>query len=548
MSYSVKKRERTTRCFQKDWFLYHEFFDARNPLRDTICSFTVTSLWIPYSPKMNIDKQKGKDLDMEQRPNIVFILSDDQGPYSLGCLHNSELQTPTLDMLAQNGVRFAHCFCASPVCSPARASILTGSIPSRHGVHDWIRAGNLEPDYYELTQKQKAHYDYLVEHKAINYLEGCPTYTEILRNNGYICALAGKWHLGSSAQPQCGFSKWSTIGKGGCDNYMDPDVIEDGKLSFPKEYLTDIITDKALQFIDEFSGQDAPFYLSVNYIAPHTPWEAFSHKKEHLDLYKDCNYEKYYPHLQNHPWASSASIGYNTPEKRAWAFQGYEAAITAMDEGIGKIIEKLKQEGVYENTIIIFTSDNGFNMGHHGLFGKGNATCPTNVYEESITVPFIASWQGHFAQGLVQNTCVSHYDFFPTILEMAGIEHDLDDMQPGKSFLPLLTNEETQEDRSVVIYDEYGATRMIRTPQHKYVHRFPNGPHELYDLVNDSGEEKNLVEEPAYIPIVFQLRKRMLEWFERYTDPAHDGTKEPACGTGQLCRCGKYAEQNQVFF
>ena len=485
---------------------------------------------------------------MAKRPNIVFILSDDQGAYSLGCLHNSELRTPTLDALAQEGVRFSHCFCASPVCSPARASILTGSIPSRHGVHDWIRAGNIEPDKYGFTHEQKAHYDYLIEHKAIDYLAGLPTYTDILAQNGYTCALAGKWHLGNSIQPQCGFSKWYTIGKGGCDNYMDPDVIENGNISFPKEYLTDLITDKAIQFIDELAQEDRPFYLSVHYIAPHTPWEAFSHKKEHLDLYKDCNYDEYYPNLPHHPWATPGSISYNSSEKRAWSFQGYEAAITAMDEGIGKIVSELKQKGIYENTILVFTSDNGFNMGHHGLFGKGNATYPTNVYEESITVPFIASWKNHFLEGVVNDSCVSHYDLFPTILEMAGIEYKLDKKQPGRSFVPLLRGEVTGENKDVVIYDEYGATRMIRTEHYKYVHRFPNGPHELYDLLDDPGEQENLFGKEEYEEITFQLRKKLLVWFEQYTDPSKDGTKEPACGTGQLCRCGRYAEINSVYY
>ncbi len=486
---------------------------------------------------------------MKKKPNIVFILSDDQGAYSLGCLHNSELRTPALDSIAQEGVRLSHCFCASPVCSPARASILTGSIPSRHGVHDWIRAGNIEPDRFDFTQEQKAHYDYLIEHKAIDYLEGLPTYTELLQQNGYTCALAGKWHLGNSVKPQCGFSKWYTIGKGGCDNYMDPDVIEDGKISFPKEYLTDLITDRAVSFIDELAEEPEPFYLSVHYIAPHTPWEHYSHKKEHLDLYKDCDYDKYYPNLPDHPWANSASVSYNTPEKRAWCFSGYEAAVTAMDEGIGRIVDELKAKGIYDDTILIFTSDNGFNMGHHGLFGKGNASFPTNMYEESITVPFLARWHGHIPEGLVVDDCVSHYDFFPTILDMAGINYTLDELQPGHSMLPLLEGRPSaQPSQDVMIYDEYGATRMIRTEKYKYVHRFPRGPHELYDLEKDPGETENLYGKDGYAEICRQLRARMLDWFEQYTDPARDGTKEAACGTGQLCRCGKQAELEEVYY
>lgn len=485
---------------------------------------------------------------MNKKPNIVFILSDDQGAYSLGCLNNSELKTPALDNLAQEGIRFDHCFCASPVCSPARASILTGSIPSRHGVHDWIRAGNIEPKAHNLSFGEKVHYDYIIEHKPIDYLEGLPTYTDILQKNGYTCALAGKWHLGNSIKPQCGFTKWYTIGKGGCNNYMDPDVVENKKISFPKKYITDLITDKAIEFIDDLSHKPEPFYLSIHYTAPHSPWDAKSHKKEYLDLYKDCDYEKYYPNLPNHTWSTNGSKSYNTPEKRAWAFRGYEASITAMDEGIGRVIDELKKQGVYENTIIIFTSDNGFNMGHHGLFGKGNATNPTNVYEESITVPFIASWKGHFPDGVVQDSCISHYDLFPTILDLAGIDYSLDSKQPGTSFKPLLEGKEKNDaDNDVFIYDEYGSTRMVRTQQYKYVHRFPDGPHELYDLTNDPHEQNNLYSDKKYTSIVKSLRNRLFDWFNTYMSDDKDGTIEPANGLGQL-RCYDKNEKFDIFY
>lgn len=189
-------------------------------------------------------------------------------------------------------------------------------------------------------------------------------------------------------------------------------------------------------------------------------------------------------------------------------------------------------------------------MGHHGLFGKGNASFPTNVYEESITVPFIASWKGHFPEHAVCDTCVSHYDFFPTILDLAGIPYRLGEKQPGKSFLPLLEGNAAEEspEKPIVIYDEYGSTRMIRTEQYKYVHRFPDGPHELYDLKKDSGEEENLFGQKGTEDLVHVLKKQLLTWFEQYTDPAKDGTKEPANGSGQLCRCGKYAELSDAFY
>lgn len=481
---------------------------------------------------------------MKKRPNIVFILSDDQGAFSLGCLNNSELKTPNLDKLAKRGILFENCYCASPVCSPARATILTGTMPSAHGVHDWIRGGNLNPDDFTLTQEQKKHYDYRSEHKAIDYLAGMPSYTKSLADNGYTCALSGKWHLGDSARAQCGFTKWYTIGKGGCCSYMDPDIMENGELSFPKQYVTDLITDKAVEYVRELAQGEDPFYLSVHYTAPHVPWEADSHKKENLELYKQCDYEKYFPHQADHPFAIDYSKECNAAGR--WKFEGYEASITAMDEGIGRVMGALSENNLLDNTLVIFTGDNGFNLGHHGLFGKGNATCPPNMYDTSIKVPFIISYPLKIYKDIKTTYTISHYDLFPTILELAEIDYSLTDLQPGHSFVPALMGEES-EDHDVVIYDEYGATRMIRTEQYKYVHHFVEGTHEMYDLYKDANEETNLYDKEEYHPLILRLRKRMYKWFADHTDPRRDGVKESVDGSGQLCRCGEEAELFQVF-
>lgn len=483
------------------------------------------------------------------KPNIVFILSDDQGYYSLGALHNSELKTPNLDMLAQEGIHFSQFFCASPVCSPARASILTGCCPSAHGIHDWIRAGNLTPDEYDFDHVTKEQYDYLVEHKAIPYLQHMQTYTDRLQENGYTCALIGKWHLGDSACPQHGFRYWYTIGKGGC-NYMDPDMVEDGAITFPKEYVTELITKKAVEFVDILSQKEEPFYLSVHYTAPHAPWSAKNHPQRYLDLYRDCDYQKYYPLKEEHPnaipWSSTLFRDENTAEH----FRGYEASITAMDEGIGEIINALKKNKVYEDTIIIFTSDNGFNMGHHGFFGKGNGTYPLNMYEESIRVPFILSAPRLRDKNIVFHNIYSHYDIFPSILEMAQCPENGEGNQkrPGKSFWKEALEGRELGERDTVVYDEYGAVRMIRKEQYKYVHRYSSGPHELYDLEKDPGEEHNLYGLKEYDDVVCRLRKDLSEWFLRYADPRYDGSKEDVTGQGQLCKCGAQAVFKDIYY
>ena len=204
-----------------------------------------------------------------KKPNIIMILADDQGPWAMHCAGTPELYTPNLDRIAEQGMRFDSFFCASPVCSPARASILTGKMPSAHGVQDWLRSGNLDGEKFAAQGKENPYFEgYKQERKPISYLEGQPTYTDILAQNGYHCALSGKWHLGNSIEPQQGFQGWYTIGMGGCC-YYHPDMVDHGEITVHHgEYVTDLITDRALEYLKELGEGDDPFYLSVHYTAP----------------------------------------------------------------------------------------------------------------------------------------------------------------------------------------------------------------------------------------------------------------------------------------
>ena len=249
-----------------------------------------------------------------------------------------------------------------------------------------------------------------------------------------------------------------------------------------------------------------------------------------------------------HPWSSKWSRMKYTDENRHACYRGYEASITAMDEGIGRILEKLRQEGVLENTVVIFTADNGFCMGQHGFFGKGNGTYPLNMYEESIRVPAIISWpQGAIPQNLQLKTTHSHYDLFPSILELAGVSQVPAEKRPGKSFLGELVRGEENPGEAVT-FDEYGATRMIRTGKYKYVHRYVDGPHELYDLEQDPHEEHNLYGQKEYAPVVVELRNRLTKWFNRYADPQKDGSREFVTGLGQMCLVGSESNRLNVFY
>lgn len=477
---------------------------------------------------------------MDKKPNIIFILTDDQGAWAMRCAGNTDVQTPNLDYLAQNGVRFENFFCASPVCSPARASILTGCIPSQHGVHDWICSGNLDKE--SLGSMKNDPY-YRCEDKPIQYLEGLRTYTDILNENGYTCALAGKWHLGDSMTPQHGYDKWFTIGRGGC-LYYKADIVEDGKVYYEDRYITDVITDKAISYIEELGGKDEPYYINVNYTAPHDPWDEDQHPKEFVELYRECQFEAT-PDEPIHP-NQIPTAPYGVGQVRKNLLRGYYAAVSAMDAGVGRIIEKLKERGEFENTIIIFTADNGMNMGHHGVWGKGNGTFPLNLYDTSVKVPFIACYPKGIKGDRVCLDMASHYDIIHTLVDCLNIDEKLEERLPGRSFKKSLLGESLEE-QSIVILDEYGPNRMIRTKEWKYIHRYPYGPHELYHLTEDPEEKNNLINETECKEIVEKLKDKLQKWFVKYTDPNVDGTKEAVSGSGQYRKAGVYSEGKPVY-
>ena len=195
--------------------------------------------------------------------------------------------------------------------------------------------------------------------------------------------------------------------------------------------------------------------------------------------------------------------------------------------------------GLRENTLVVFTSDNGFSCGHHGFWGKGNGTYPPNMYENSIKVPFVISHPARIPAESVQDGIVSAYDFMPTLLDYLGLPLPENLDLPGQSALPLLLGEDDTGRQEVVIYDEYGATRMMRTEEWKYVHRYPEGPHELYDLANDPDERTNLAGDPSQAERIGDLKQRLEEWYERYVVPDRDGRNFAVTGKGQLRPVGR---------
>ena len=459
------------------------------------------------------------------RPNVLFILSDDQGAWALGCGGNSEIRTPVLDRLAQRGVRFANFFCTSPVCSPARASLLTGDIPSCHGVHDWIRVGSMGEN-------------------RVDYLAGQTLITDVLADNGYRCGQIGKWHLGASDVRRPNFVKWFAHQSGMGPYYDAPMVDEDRPCTVPG-YLSDALADAACTFVRDEVSRPEPFWLSLSFTAPHYPW-IDCHPKAFTDLYRDCAFESC-PNEPPHPWftGGTAAVAKGHRERRD-SLIGYFAAVSAMDAAIGRVLDAVDAAGLTQSTLVIFMSDNGMNCGHHGIWGKGNGTRPQNMYDTSVKVPCLIAQPGRIAPG-VSDALLSGYDLFPTLLAYLGLADSPARPRPGRSFSALLEGRALRRDDAVVVYDEYGPVRMVRTREWKYVHRYPDGPHELYDLRNDAGERRNVVDDATYRATVAMLRARLAEWFACYVDPALDGADKRVTGCGQLGLTPAEGDGSDVF-
>lgn len=219
-----------------------------------------------------------------------------------------------------------------------------------------------------------------------------------------------------------------------------------------------------------------------------------------------------------------------------------------MDAALGRVVAELERLGLRESTVIVFSSDNGFNAGHHGIWGKGNGTWPLNLYDSSVKVPAIVSQPGRVAEGVVRTELLSAYDLAATLLELAGLDPAPMQSGPGRSFAPLLLTPTdagagagapgSAGDDRVVVFDEYGPARMIRSRDWKLVHRWPDGPHELYHLALDPGERVNLVDDPAAQDVRRGLADDLTSWFARHVVPQRRGQRLPVIGTGQAARAG----------
>ena len=423
-----------------------------------------------------------------QRPNIIFLLADDQRWDTLGCMGNSIIQTPNLDKLAQKGVLFKNNFVTYSYCAPSRASFLSGVYYDQH----------------KIARKRKWD-DGLFEQ----------TYPMLLKKAGYRTGFLGKWHMGATKDKSFDYF-WGFSGQGKYINAIPGD----------KRHLTTILTDKSIEFFKD-SKKDQPFCLSVSFKAPHVDQSSekqFLYDPELDALYKDVtippandtDFEKLPDFIQTCEARKRWQTRFSRPELYQEMVKGYYRLISGIDRAVGRIVASLKSQGLDKNTIIIFTGDNGFFLGEHGLAGKWL------MYEQAIRTPLIV-FDPRLQKselGKKRDEMTLNVDIAPTIMEMANVE--IPKHIKGKSLLPLVYNKKT-EWRKECFYQHYaygGRPRPekvyipqcegIRTQQYKYIQYIDQDPvyEQLFDLANDPDEVNNLVSDDKYKDILNNLRQR----------------------------------------
>jgi len=430
--------------------------------------------------------KQSETLEENDTPNVVFIVVDDLGHKDLGIYGSTFYDTPSLDSLAQVSTRFTNAYAASPVCSPTRAALITGKDPVRVNITDWIPGFKMEyVENPELIPPEDIHNLPLSEE----------TMAEAFKSYGYKTFYAGKWHLGETSDywpGQQGFD----INKGGHHKGSPPggyySPYENPRLENGPdgEYLTDRLVDESIQFIE--NNQDSAFFLYLAFYTVHTPIQGC----EKYDSY----YQQKKQLLPDQGKVETVQDGRLTTRINQ-SDAKYAAMVRSMDENVGRILRKLNQLDMADNTIIVFTSDNG------GLTARGNNPGPTSVYplragkgwlyEGGIKVPLLIKAPGQQSGVITEQTAIS-MDLYPTVLQLAGLPLLQDQHLDGQSLLPYPDNNEKVDERMLVWhYPHYHGTTWrpgsaIRQGDWKLIEFYEENTVELYNLAEDEGEQLNL--------------------------------------------------------
>ena len=448
------------------------------------------------------------DRAKKKKPNIIFILTDDMGPWAYGAAGDKNARTPNLDRLSAGGVRLTNCFSPTAVCSPARASIISSRYGTEVGITDYISSSGVG-----LDQK-------------------FPTWPKLLADSGYATALFGKWHLGGEDKhypTNFGYGEFKGF-RSGAGISLNPKVEINGVLQQAEGYTPDILADFALDFIQR--KKDTSFLVSLHFWAPHANTRNFTPDGDRTWLpLSDADWNQFKdadPVVPNPDYPDL-----DIPRVKRM-MREYLGSIAAVDRNLGRIMDKLERLGLTENTIIIFTSDHGYNMGHNGIWHKGNGRwilttrrdSRPNLYEKSSQVPAVIRWTGKIKPGIKIEQTITHLDWFPTVLAMAGVSMPKDITIRGNNFLGLLEGETSKWDND--LYAQYtmrgaGVMRSYKSGRWKLVRDFKHViKDELYDLQNDPDEHVNLIDSPD--PAVQQqhrlLNDKLIGKMRQIEDPA----------------------------
>lgn len=422
------------------------------------------------------------------RPNILFIVADDQAPWALGVAGNTPMPTPNMDRLARAGVYFPNAFTPTPVCSPSRVSILTSRYGSELGITDWI--------------------DPKVD-IGVGLDAKIPTWPRLLQQAGYATALFGKWHVGDLDDQHPTKRGYGTfVGfRGGSAPVKNP-VLEKNNVNDKREgFIVDLVAEEAISWLKHHDGKN-PFAVSIHFREPHSP---------------------YLP-VRDEDWAKVKDVDLKIPnpdfpgldiERLRRMAREYLASVAAIDRNLGLILETLDQLRLSDKTLVIYTSDHGYNMGHNGIWHKGNGhwilkqqTLPPatqnipsgqrpNMYDNSVKIPMVIRWPGVVQPGTVNPHTISHLDWLPTLANLGEATIPAGTVIRGRDITPLLRNQ--TQGWNDDFYAEYSTRhqshthmRMIRTPEWKLIRDFNNeGRDELYHLAIDPDETRNLISDPS---------------------------------------------------
>ncbi|NWK57332.1 sulfatase-like hydrolase/transferase [Verrucomicrobiaceae bacterium N1E253] len=437
----------------------------------------------------------------QDRPNILFIMTDDQAAWTTGYSGNKQAMTPALDSFREEAASLPNTFVNSPVCSPSRATLMTSRYPSEVKIMEYSH-NPLSPEF--------------------------ETWPRLLQKNGYHTGLIGKWHLGGgeSHPTKLGYDYFMGLLGGGCSP-VNPPLEVDGKKIKVKGFMLDILTEDAMKFIEN-RPKDKPFMLSLHYRAPHGAYLPV--RDEIWDKVKDKAYAlpdfpKLKPNLEK-------------------MMRGYLASVSHYDWNFGRLMKKLDELGLRENTVVIVTSDHGYNIGHHGATHKGNGDWGSelprsyhhknldklpgkkmpNMWDTSLSPPHLIRWPETVKPNSTIRQEINFIDFFPTLCAMAGTQIPQGTVVRGKSFLPLLDGSQGDEEwnNPLLIQHDTHLTYVLRgyrTKKWKIVTSYSHNYGFLYDLEKDPGETKNLYENPEYKQVRERLTKEMESKMKAVGDP-----------------------------